>query len=295
MSSIRNPKTNTAKFIKELMFRLKIDADWLAEAFEIDPRTIEGWISGNPIDRNCARLLLDLLRDHPDEVMFFLADRQTRLKEAKPSWPDRIKSIRSRLDLTITDLAAILTTTVGVLAWYENGVKEPASCYAVLLDLLYDHPEQMMNLMYREKEPEHEWSSKEIRELMARLGLTADNLADLLRIDSSRIRAWMRGETVPGHCAGLILELLKSFPNLTRKMLAEIPRESESWGLQRIRDVRATLGFGLLEFAELLKMAEQTLINWESQGLPQGCPVVLYSLLGMFPEEMKKLLLELSR
>lgn len=299
MGVFREEDTNIPHFLVNLLQRLMLDPEDLARLLNLHPSTVDKWISGQTIDLGCAYVLLDLLWDHPEEVLYLLGDRERLAHAPGPSWSRKIASIRSRLGVTTEDLIAILQTSRDVLARYESGKKEPASCYAVLIDLLYRHPERMVQFLAMPEEAEEEdpWTKKRIQELTGKLGMTTAELAELLGVMPVSVRGWIAGTAQPGACTALLLDLLYWEPRKTVGLIESAdPGETSAWTGPRVRAVRESMGFNGVEFTALLGVSYDTLRVWESEGLPEKtrCPIVLYSILEKYPKEMKRLLVKLS-
>lgn len=297
MSILKEEGTDIPEFVDRLLRRLELEKEDLARLLNIHPITVEKWIDGQSIDLGCAYVLLDLLWDYPDDILYLLGDRERQAGSPGPSWPSKIKSIRNKNKLSTNGLMAVLQTSRDVLARYERGLKEPGSCYAVLIDLLYRYPEKMMGyLATQEKEnAESDWTKKRVQELLAKLGMTTIQLADLIGVIPASVREWIYGTAPPGHCAFILIELLYWEPKRMMNMLQRIePEEPSSWPGTRVRAAREAMAVNPGEFATLLGMHYDTLRVWEADGLPQktGCPVVLYSLLEKYPRDMKSLIVK---
>lgn len=299
MSIFREADTDIPHFLVNLLQLLMLNPEDLARLLNIHPDTVQKWIDGREIEFGCAYVLLDLLWDHPEETLYLLGDRERLANAPGLSWSRKIASIRSRLGVTTEDLIAILQTSRGILALYESGKKEPASCYAVLIDLLYRHPERMAQIltMPKEVEEEDQWPRGRLQELMGKLGVTTVGLAELLGISPVLVYRWFRDEARPGSCPAILLELLYWEPKKMAGMIRSVdPGEISEWTGLRVRAVRETMGLNRVEFSALLGISYGTLQAWESERIPERtmCPALLCSIMEKYPSEMKLLLVKLS-
>lgn len=287
---------NVSERIRSILLTTGLDTETLAELLNLHPTTVDKWLAGRPLDLGCAHVLLNLLWRHPNEMLGLLSERRRTASSSRPSWPARVKSILTRRNIARQDLIEILNTDEGVLRRIERGEKEPASCYAVMIDLLYDYPQFFDLLAWKPEEDEpSEWTRRHLQKLMIRLRLSTADLAGLLGVQPVSVRGWMLGTSHPGPCTSLFLDLLEFFPQEIIPLIQSVDNlDPSSWPSERVRSVREELGYRLYPFSALIGIDDNTIQIWEKDGLPSrsDCPTLLYELLStqpVFLEMLEKL------
>ena len=279
-----------------ILFKFNQDEGGLARLFNVHPTTIEKWLEGRPIDLVCAQTLLGLLQQQGDDLFPLLVERlETPSTE---SWPDRITKVKALFGPTTEELVRFLGTDRNAFMRWERGMKAPGSCYAVMIDLLYRHPETMgallENFMPEEAEPEP-WSQTRVYNLAAMLRVSTPEFANLLHLPAVTVRDWISGRNIPGPCASVLLSLLETFPDRMVRRLSAMPLvQLSEWPSERYVEARMNAGLSREDFEELTGISQRTFENWERRGVVKtDCPAVLYGLLEASPTGTVQMLREL--
>lgn len=275
-----------------LLHKHDLSEEELAALLGIHPVTVEKWLGGRELDLNCAATLLDLLQRAPERILPLLAWRAQHPEGDGASWPLKITQAQAATGLGKTDFADFLGAAANTIRRWLEGVKTPGSCYAVLIDLLYAHPREMIELLQSAQEeppaPRQPWTRKRLLTLLSSQGMTTEDLAELLGMLPSSLVAWFSGYAEPGSCSAFFLSLLERFPEKTRKLLSS-PTSGE-WTPERLRDARGRLTAEDLE--SLTGISHGTIHNWENGHFPTKtrCPLMLYAALERYP----RMLLEMA-
>jgi len=274
--------------ISWLLHKHDLSAEELAALLGVHPVTVEIWEGGRELDLNCARTLLDLLWEVPDRILPLLAWRAEHPEGDGASWPLKVAQAQVATGLAKTAFADFLGAAPNTVRKWLEGGKTPGSCYAVLIDLLYAHPREMIDLLQSAQEPppapREPWTRKRLLTLLSSQGMTTEDLAELLGMLPSSLGLWLTGDAKPGACSAFFLSLLERFPEKTRKLLTM--RSSGEWTPERVREARGRLTAEDLE--TLTGIHHHTIYAWENSGLPTKleCPRLFYAILERYPRKL---------
>lgn len=279
-----------------ILHKHDLSEEGLAALLNVHPVTVEKWLSGRELDLNCAATLLDLIQQVPDRILPLLAFRADHPEGDGASWPLKIAQARVSTGLRKTAFADLIGAQANTMRRWEEGSKVPGSCSAVLIDLLYAHPREMVDLLGSVEEeppaPRAPWTRKRLLALLASQGMTTHELAELLDILPSSLNSWLTGHAEPGSCQAFFLSLLERFPEKTRKLLA-VPTDGE-WPPERLREARGRVTTD--DLGVLTGIHPHTFIHWETGHLPSkfNCPTQLYAAMERYPRMLLEMADELA-
>lgn len=165
-------------------------------------------------------------------------------------------------------------------------------CAKLLLDLLYRHPDVMMDLLLRiipRRKDNISWTTK-IAQIQSRLALSKQELLELLHIHHMVLIKIQRGEQPPPGCYTVLIDLLyyasaEIIPMLSFPLHDE-PRTPE-WTKKKLSTLLARLHLTTFELADFLGVQSQSIRLWlREESAPGSCTTLLLDLLQLFPEEM---------
>ncbi len=188
--------------LKSLRNRFDLTQQELAELLEVSPVTVTSWETGKSKPRKSNLAQIITLRSMDQEEVDEALDREHIPASISPS---KIKSLRSKLNLSQAELADLVgVSSAAVTSWETEKTQPSRENRKTLAELMEADRGEIDARLGRVERPAARapsakggLSGDEIRQMREQAGLSQRELAENLGVSANTISNWETGRTIP--------------------------------------------------------------------------------------------------
>lgn len=199
------------------------------------------------------------------------------------TWAERVKSLRTRLGLSIDGFSQLLGVTYHTVWGWERDKVPDATCPYRLIEMLEKNPDEGVRLLsQRFVGFGEETFGERVRRVRGKLGMSLARFSKLLGVKPGTVVNWEQGVHGADRCIGVLVDLLEHhledaapllWPDLTWRSIEE---GSPDWVGERIWLLMEATGLASKDLGPLIRANPLTIEHWlHDRQQPAPC----YSLL----------------
>lgn len=253
--------------LKELRKQSGLTQKQVAEHLDISQSAYAQWETGklNPKKETIQRFA-DLFNVSYDYLWHGTSEPQTTnaiIETNSGTFPERLRQLRTEVDLTQQQLADIVGTTQQNIAFWETGRQRPKQPSLIKLANYFNVSIDYLLVGKAQAEEKLSVFPERLKQLRVEAKLTQQQMAEAFNIKQPTYAQWETGRTKP---KGETLEKFADFFNVSTDYLLgkTQPKKELSVFPERLRQLRAESNLTQRELARSLDISQQSINSWEN-------------------------------